>query len=187
MLFVASASPRRSRVAYLVAALVSSRACWRVVRAGRSLGPRWRTHHMRTPRATQMARSSISEQPGRSEPDVLACQVLTRHSRRESQASKVDGGGAQVSGRGERRLPSTGGVASCHEKAVDLTAGRRARCRCVLVARRGGATLRGRGAWAAGSEYSSYRAPSPPLVQPHRPPRGSGAITRDGGVYRVSK
>lgn len=142
VLFVASVSPRTSRVAYLVAALVSSRACWRVVRAGRSLGPRWRTHHMRTPRATQMARSSISEQPGRSEPDVLACQVLTRHSRRESQASKVDGGGAQVSGRGERRLPSTGGVASCHEKAVDLTAGRRARCRCVLVARRGGGAAR---------------------------------------------
>ena len=89
VLFVASASPRRSRVAYLVAALASSRACWRVVRAGRSSDRGGETHHMRTPRATQMARSSISEQPGRSSPMCwpVRCSLATADASRKRRRS----------------------------------------------------------------------------------------------------
>ena len=159
MLFVASASPRRSRVAYLVAALASSRACWRVVRAGRSLGPRWRTHHMRTPRATQMARSSISEQPGRSSPMCwpVRCSLATADAsrkRRRSTAAALKCQGA-----------ASGGTEHWWRSFVpregSLTAGRRARCRCVLVARRGGATLRGpRGQSTVPTEHPLRRSSS---------------------------
>ena len=142
------------------------------------------THHMRTPRATQMARSSISEQPGRSSPMCwpVRCSLATADAsrkRRRSTAAALKCQGA-----------ASGGTEHWWRSFVPRE-GSRFDCRTprALSLRVGGTQRRRDTAWpwAAGSEYSSYRAPSPPLVQPHRPPRGSGAISRDGGVYRVSK
>ena len=138
------------------------------------------THHMRTPRATQMARSSISEQPGRSSPMCwpVRCSLATADAsrkRRRSTAAALKGQGA-----------ASGGTEHWWRSFVPRE-GSRFDCRTprALSLRVGGTQRRRDTAWPVAVAWSTFRTKEDPMVGRLREHMGNCSTQDTAGKTRV--